>query len=343
MQAQQILSSSSVPITLQTIAAGKFRRYHHLTALQHLLTPSIVLLNVRDMFLVIVGFIQALVRMLVWRPDVVFTKGGFVCLPVGYAANLLRIPLVLHDSDVVPGLTNRLLAKKATYIATGAPLENYPYNPTIASYVGIPINTAFRPYAPTERRRIKKALGLDETRPLTVIIGGGLGAKSLNDAIASRYDSLLDTTNIFLLSGKAQYQELSNLLPANDSRLQIHEFVASGLADILGASDLVVTRAGATALLEVAALQKPTIVVPSSRLKWQVKHAQMFAAQNAVISLDETQFATDNYDEFVASITRVIRDETLQQQLSASIAAMAMPNAARQVADMIRRAAGKLS
>lgn len=301
--------------------------------------PSIMLPNIRDMLLVALGFFQALIRMIMWRPDVVFTKGGFVCLPVGYAASLLRIPLVLHDSDVVPGLTNRLLAKKASFIATGAPLDNYPYDRTISSYVGIPINTAFQPYDADAQRRSKQLLGFDQNRSLVVVIGGGLGAKSLNDAIASRYETLLEFTNIFLLSGKAQYKELLDQLPSSDPRIQVHEFVAGGIAGILGAGDVVVSRAGATALLELAALQKPTVVVPSSQLKWQVKHAQMFADEGAVAYIDETKFIKDNYDELVTVIVQILSDKTHQQQLSASIAGMAMPDAARQVADMIQRAA----
>ncbi len=338
-----MLTASTVPITLQTISAGKFRRYHHLTLLQHLMTPSIVVPNIRDLFLVMIGFTQAIVRMILWRPDVVFTKGGFVCLPVGYAAWLLRIPLVLHDSDVVPGLTNRLLAKKATYIATGAPVHNYPYDARITSYVGIPISAAFVPYSPSSRRRIKQELGFDESRPLTVIIGGGLGAKPLNDAVLQRYDTLLETTNIFLLSGKSQYEELKQQLPANDTRLQLHEFVAHGIADIMGAADVVVSRAGATALLELAALHKPTIVVPSSRLTWQVKHAKMFADEQAVVCLDETQFAEDKYDSFVNAIAHMLTHDTERETLAASIGALAMPNAAEQVADMIRKAAAQNS
>lgn len=323
---------------MQTVAAGKFRRYHHLSIVQHLITPSIVLLNMRDIVLIATGFLQTLVRLVLWRPDVVFAKGGFVCLPVGYAAWLLGIPLVLHDSDVVPGLTNRLLAKKATFIATGAPLSNYPYDRTITSYVGIPIAREFTPHTIDAQRRAKKALGFSDTRPLTVVIGGGLGAKSLNDAIAAQYETLLKSTNIFLLSGKAQYAELVRKLPDDTSHIQVHEFVSGGIAGILGAADIVVSRAGATALLELAALEKPTIVVPSSNLTWQVKHAQMFADQGAVLCLDELKFLAGDYSELIGAIDDVLANSSVQKRLSGSIAKMAMPDAAAHVADMIRQA-----
>ncbi|HZJ34543.1 MAG TPA: glycosyltransferase, partial [Candidatus Angelobacter sp.] len=109
VQAREIMSNFDAKIPVYTIIAGKLRRYHHLSAMRQLLWPSLVLSNIRDSFLVVVGFLQSVVKLITWRPDVVFTKGGYVCLPVGIAARILRIPLVIHDSDAHPGLTNRIL------------------------------------------------------------------------------------------------------------------------------------------------------------------------------------------------------------------------------------------
>ena len=86
--------------------------------------------NFSDLFRTGWGFLESVAKLLLWRPDVVFTKGGFVCLPVGLAARALNIPLVIHDSDAHPGLTNRILSRFATKIATGAPLKYYPYDKT---------------------------------------------------------------------------------------------------------------------------------------------------------------------------------------------------------------------
>ena len=109
---------------------------------------------------VLVGLIQSLVKLAVWRPDVVFCKGGYVGLPVGLVAHWYHIPLVIHDSDTVPGLTNRLLARHATAIGTGSPVKNYPSYPKgITKYIGIPVGNQERQLSGAERRKMSARLG----------------------------------------------------------------------------------------------------------------------------------------------------------------------------------------
>lgn len=340
-QAKRIIADFDPTIPVQTVLAGKFRRYSHLTKLQHFTVPSVVFLNMRDVFFVIGGVVQSLVRLIVWRPDVVFAKGGYVCLPVGWAAKLLRIPLVIHDSDAHPGLTNRLLAPAATRIATGVPLEHYDYPAQKSAYVGIPISSEYHVVSPEKRRNLKKQLGFDIDRPLVVFVGGGLGAKQINDAVALHLDTLMKSANIYLLSGTAQYDELRSLTPTNDDRFMLKDFVSKGMADILGAADVVVSRAGATFLLELAALAQPTILVPSKRLLWQVKHAKLFADAQAAILLDEDAFVHPDDTSLVMAVNKVLADAQLRQKLATNLHKMARPNAARDVAAMIIRASGK--
>ena len=204
-------------IPVQTILAGKLRRYHHLSVIRQLLWPSLVLHNIKDMFLVIAGFFQSIFKFILWRPDVVFTKGGYVCLPVGVAAYLLRIPIVVHDSDAHPGLTNRILSKWASAIATGAPLKYYNYPAEKSRYVGIPIASEFHEFSESEQRIAKTKWGIDENRPLVVVTGGGLGASRINDAVALKLDELLNMASVVLISGNGQYDELRSITPQNDS------------------------------------------------------------------------------------------------------------------------------
>ncbi|NCU39102.1 hypothetical protein EOL96_08815, partial [Candidatus Saccharibacteria bacterium] len=121
-EARSIMDGAPVPVRVSTISAGKFRRYRHFRFVDYITTPSVMIRNIGDIAKITVGFFQSLWIIGWFRPDVIFAKGGFVCLPVGWAARVLRVPLVIHDSDARPGLTNRLLASFASAIATGYPL-----------------------------------------------------------------------------------------------------------------------------------------------------------------------------------------------------------------------------
>jgi len=328
-------------VPVQTIFSGKFRRYHNLPVWRQLLRPvSIIMPNIRDGFFVICGFIQSMIKLLLWRPDVVFTKGGFVCLPVGLAAKLLKIPLVIHDSDAHPGLTNRVLAKWATQIATGAPLKHYPYPKAITRYVGIPISTEFTPINEETRRDIKKDLGFDPRRPLVVVTGGGLGARRINDAVAKRLDEILEIASVILISGNDQYDEMRAVTPEADDRFQLHAFVSSGMASMLGAADVVVTRAGATTLLELAALARPTILVPNGYLTGghQLKNAAAYAENGAVEVIDEHELEA-NPQLLVDMLTSLLVNPEQLKRMSKAFHEFAKPNAAIEMADMIESAA----
>lgn len=295
------------------------------------------------MFLVFGGVVQSIFKLLFWRPDVVFTKGGYVCLPVGWAARLLRIPLVIHDSDAHPGLTNRLLARHATIIATGAPLEYYQYPKSKSHYVGIPIGEAFRPYTEAERVKLKESLGVDPSRPLVVVTGGGLGAKILNDEVALHLHDLLKITSVILIAGADQYDELRALTPQDDSRFQLHAFVSSGMAEMLAAADVVVSRAGATTLLELAALAKPTILVPNGRLTGghQLKNAKVYSDKGAVVVVNDEQFGHSDNPMLTNAVREVVTGSDLRHTLSANMHSFARPHAAKDMADLILKAAKK--
>lgn len=341
-QARSIMHDFDPDMRVDTIISGKLRRYHHLTFLQHFTIPSILWLNVRDLFLVIVGTVQCLVKLIVWRPKAIFTKGGYVCVPVGWAARILRIPLVVHDSDAHPGLANRLIAGGAAAIATGAPLEYYPYPASKTRYVGTPVAAAFRPYSLDERKAAKQKLDVPPNEPLILITGGGLGAKAINDAVMLHLKSLTQMTNVILISGNDQYEELRALTPQDDSRFQLFGFVSQGMADMMAAADIIVTRAGATTLLEVAALAKPVILVPNGRLTsgHQLKNAKVFADREAAIVLDDTQFAHADDTSLVDAVKKLLKDRDLRIKLSKNIHSLAKPHAASDTAAMILRAAG---
>ena len=292
------------------------------------------------MFFVGCGLVQSVIKLIFWRPDVIFAKGGFVCLPVGIAAKLLRIPLVIHDSDVHPGLTNRILAKFATAIATGAELDNYPYPQSISRYVGVPISASFHPVSSEDQARLKQMLNFSPKRPLLVVTGGGLGAENVNQAIAKSLDKLLRITNVALIAGADRYDEMRALTPQGDDRFQLHAFIANSMVDYLGAADIVVTRAGATTILELAALAKPSILIPNPYLSagHQLKNAAELASKDAAEVINEVELDA-NPQLLVDTVTAIITNKKRLAELSKNFHVLAKPRAASDVAEMIIQAA----
>ncbi len=334
--AKEIMSHFDKSIPVQTISAGKFRRYHKMSILQHLLSPSIMLPNLWDGFRIGIGFWQSLLRLILWKPDVVFTKGGYVCLPVGIAAKILNIPLVIHDSDAHPGLTNRILGKWADYIATGAPLEYYKYPAKKARYVGIPISSEFHEFSASERLNAKKSWGLSTERPLIVVTGGGLGAARINDAVALVVHDLMAMGSVVLVAGNNQYDELRSIVPPDSDKFQLYPFISHDIAQLLGAADVVVARAGATSILELAALVKPTILIPNIHLTGghQSKNAAVYAKKGAVIIIDEEKML-DDPQVLVSAVQDVLLDPDCARKMAIALSSFSRPNAASDVAKMI--------
>lgn len=338
-QARSIVEAFDASIPVHTIVAGKFRRYNHLTWFQQLTWGSLVLQNLRDVFFAGIGFIQSFFKLIVWRPDVVFTKGGYVCLPVGLAARILRIPLVIHDSDAHPGLTNRVLSKWATSIATGAPLEYYSYPKSRSKYIGIPISVNFRPFTASEQKTAKKEWGMDPARPLIVVTGGGLGAKRINDTVAEVLRPLQQYGAVVLVAGAGQYDELRSIMPKDSEHFQLYPFVTN-MDSLLGAADVVVTRAGATTILELAALQKPTILIPNAKLTGghQLKNAAVYHEANAVVVLNE-EAMVQNPHLLVECVQQFIEDPKQAASMAKRFETFSKPHAAKDMATMILAAA----
>lgn len=334
-QAASIVGAFDDTVPVETIASGKLRRYHHLTLWQHLMWPSLMWQNVVDVFKVAGGFFQSVWKLVWWRPDVVFTKGGFVCLPVGLAAHVLGIPLVIHDSDAHPGLTNRILSRWATKIATGAPLEYYNYPKGKTSYVGIPVNKAFRPFSKDEQAAAKKQWGVNPAKPLLVVTGGGLGAKRLNNTTLEVLDQLQRLASVILVSGAGQYDELRQRFPGDTKDFKLHKFI-SNMHELLGAADVVVTRAGATTILELAALEKPTILVPNAALTGghQLKNAAVYEEAQVAIVLDEDK-TVEKPELLVKAVASYLRDTKTTRTMAKRFGTFAKPHAAKDMAKLI--------
>ena len=341
-QATATMHTVDPDMRIDTIVAGKLRRYHKLSIVRQLLqVRTIVLPNLFDAVKIAAGTAQSFVKLLSWRPDVIFTKGGFVCLPVGLAAWALRIPLVIHDSDAHPGLTNRILARFARTIVTGAPLKYYRYPKAKSHYVGIPVAGTISRVNAKQQAEAKKELGFSEHEPLVVITGGGLGASSLNEAAMAVLKDLLQFTSVILISGTAHEAELRARAPKRKN-FKLYGYVADDMLTMLGAADIVVRRAGATTLLDLAALGKPAIIVPNAHLSGghQSKNAAVYEQAGAVVVLDEVQLKAQPLS-LVDAINATLLNTAVMKRLSQNIFTLSKPEAARQTANFILKAVGK--
>lgn len=322
---------------IEKIYAGKLRRYYGESNRSRLFDFPTLIRNFADFFAIGFGFVQSVIKLVLWRPQVIFCKGGFVCLPVGYAAALLRIPLVIHDSDAHPGLTNRLLARFATFIATGAPLEYYNYPAHKARYVGIPTKPEYRQYTALENERTKKLFHVPGDKPLLVVVGGSLGAKIINNAMIAVGPELVKYFSIIHIAGMKQYDDLKHKVPQVDN-YKLIGFLSDHLGRLLGAADIVITRAGASAMAELAATGSSVVMVPASQLADQQKNAKVFEDASAALLFDEKRLK-DNPESLRDEILQLLSDHARRQKLGRSLSRLAKPKAASETADLLERAA----
>lgn len=328
------MKHAKVPVRISTIPAGKFRRYHGQSLLDKLTDVRTIAYNLRDLVYIAAGFMKSLWMLVTDRPDVVFAKGGYVCLPLGLAAALLRIPLVIHDSDARPGLTNKVLARFAVKIGTGTPTENYDYDQSKTSYVGVPIHEVFRPFSEDEKNAARHELGVIDTKaPLVVVTGGGLGAKSINDAMVQSGKLLIDAgVHVYHVTGKKNYDHVAAHVPDHPHYIVV-PFVYKDMHAVLGAADVVVTRASATFIQELAGLAMPSIIIPAAHLGDQVKNATLYQDAQAALVLTDARIAEGT--TLGTSIMSLVNSPEARAVLSRNLHAYAKPQAALDMAHMI--------
>lgn len=226
------------------IASGKLRRY-------------IDLKNISDPFKVVKGLHQARVLLKQIKPDVVFSKGGFVSVPVVVAAKSRGIPCVIHESDMTPGLANKLCIPCASRVCTNFPetIKHLPAEKAVLT--GSPIREEL---FHGSRERGLSFCGFDKSRPVVLIIGGSLGATSVNTAVRSILPALLKEFQVIHLCGK---DKIDTSLNGTKGYVQF-EYIKEELSDLMAAADIMISRAGANAICEILALRKPNILIPLS-------------------------------------------------------------------------------
>ena len=340
--ARKIAVENGMDLRIRKVVAGKLRRYTNFTFVSYLQHFDVVLKNIRDVFKNIFGFFQSFFRLLVNRPDAIFFKGGYVCLPVGTAAKVLKIPYVIHDSDAAPGLTNRLLSKRATKIATGMPLEYYSYPADKAEWTGIPTSDEFKPVSATRQKALKKELGFDPEKPLLVVTGGSLGAEHINVAIREILPSLLKNTSVMLVAGRERYPEMMDLKEYEvwedgvlTTNFRMIKF-SSEMHKLFGAADIVVSRAGASTMTELSSMAKTVIMVPNEKLPGyhQVKNAKAYEKAHAVVVVEDSEMY-EKPEKLLNAIRKLMKDPEQCAELAKNLRGFVKDNAAENLANTV--------
>lgn len=326
------------------VRAGKFRRYHG-EGIKQLLDIKTMFKNIRDFFYVIVGVWQSLKLLKKIRPDIIFVKGGFVGVPVGLSAAWLHIPYVTHDSDALPGLANRIISRWAAAHAVALPKDAYSYPKDKTFTVGVPVNAKFRPVSSGLQKEYKKKLGLKPDGKVLLITGGGNGAQRLNEAITEISPILLNSSpELYIIhatgreheqavkTGYAQQLKDKSLL----KRINVKGYFVDDLYINSGAADLIVTRAGATNIAELAAQHKACIIVPNPILTGghQLKNAKYLTDFKAAIIFDDNDLANKAQD-LARVILDLLNDSKRLQNLGENLAHFAKPRAAKELAELL--------
>lgn len=323
---------------IKTVRAGKFRRYHGENWLKRILDVKTLFLNIRDFFFMIIGTFQSIRIVHKVKPDVAFIKGGFVGVPVGLACVLTRTKFITHDSDTVPGLANRIVSKWASWHAVGMPVEYYDYDKSTTSFTGIPIETGFKPVTEDDLKKYRDELSIPYDAKVICISGGSLGATRLNTAIGPLMAELMSKDQkVFVIhqTGPQNNDLYSDLDKETKKRIILAEFF-SDLYKYTGASDVIITRAGATTIASLAMQKKPIIVIPNPLLTGghQSKNAQHLEHAKAAIVIKEEDV---KFDIVSSAINRILMDEDYAKSLSDNLGLLARPNATKEITKLIEK------
>ena len=271
------------------ISSGKLRRYFSLQ-------------NFTDPFRVVKGLGEAKKFVKLLNPDVIFSKGGFVSVPVVLAGKSRRVPTIIHESDMTPGLANKLSIPSATKVCCNFPetLKHLPEGKAVLT--GSPIRQEL---LSGDKYKAREFLRFSSDKPVIMVVGGSLGSVAVNEAVRGILPELLKTFQVIHLCGKGKADDyLQNL----EGYAQF-EYVKEELKDLFALTDIVISRAGANAICELLALHKPNLLIPLSANASrgdQILNARSFERQGYSIVLEEEEL---NKQTLLDSITRLYENK----------------------------------
>jgi len=297
-----------VGVKFFTIAGGKWRRYFSLK-------------NMVDSIKIPVGVMQSIHHLIKIKPNIVFSKGGFVSVPVVIAAAILRIPIIIHESDFSPGLATKIAARFATKICLAFPTAR---NAGKMRITGNPIRSIGNATHGREFLKFKN------DRPTLLVAGGSSGANFLNNLLTKTIGELATKMNIVWLTGRGKSSEKS--LPSN---VRVFEYLDAEYLDVLAAADLIVSRAGAGAIFEISTTSRPSILIPlpakSSRGD-QIENARFFEKNGAAIVLSQSEAKPRDFTKLVSWL---IVDEPRRTKIGAAARKLAPEKSAEKIARII--------
>lgn len=297
---REMIESQLPEIKYYPISSGKLRRY-------------ISLENAKDVFKVLKGILDARKVLKKEKPDLLFSKGGFVSVPVVIAAKSLNIPTIIHESDLTPGLANKIALKFAKKIYTTFE-ETLNYLPKEkADFIGATIREDLKN---GNTHNGYQLTGFNENKKVLLVMGGSLGSKKLNSIIRENLDALLQQYQVIHLTGKGLKDD-----QVKKSGYIQYEFVKEDLTDLLAITDTVISRAGSNAIYEFLTLRIPMLLVPlgldQSRGD-QIDNANHFADKGYAKAIDEEQLTAQillqELNEMEQERTRIINNMKSYEQ-----------------------------
>lgn len=304
------------------IPAGKMRRYFSLE-------------NISDWFITLSGLIAAVIALFRIYPDVVVSKGGYASVPTVIAAWILRIPIIIHESDAKPGRANLLAAKLATKIAISFDSAAAFFPSSVQHKIartGIPIRKALMR---VETEGARQYLELESDVPTILILGGSQGAVKVNETILSALPELVAFANIIHQTGPANFTNVENVsevvLGNNPHAGRYHPvnyLDQVSMQRAAGVADLVISRAGANSIAEIGLWKKPAILIPipESISHDQRTNAYAYARTGAAVVIEEQNLAPHL---FIAEVQRITKDPELSKRMGAAAEGFTDPDAAR--------------
>ncbi|MFI2366334.1 UDP-N-acetylglucosamine--N-acetylmuramyl-(pentapeptide) pyrophosphoryl-undecaprenol N-acetylglucosamine transferase [Promicromonospora sp. NPDC019610] len=330
--------TASEGIRFLPVATGKLRRSANPLGM---LSAS----NMKDMARVPIGVAQARSIVSEFKPDVILSTGGYVAVPVGIAAGLVRRPLVVHEQTVRLGLANRLLAKRATRIAVSSPstLELLP--DAVRERAVVTGNPVRAEVLTGEPLKAVDALGLDSfdpDLPVLYVTGGAQGSVQINELVAETLPWLLQRANVIHQCGPNNLKEMferTATLPAElAARYRVLGFVGAELPDVLALADVVISRSGAGTIAELTALGKPAVLIPlaSSAGNEQAHNARRLQDLGAAVALEGDL----TFSDLRGALAGLLDDAGRRERMADAARKNGVPDAAERLVDLLLEVAG---